>query len=107
MKYEVFITADNIKLRSKLNTNKTTRFTKKSFFYTILGFIESHSGPLSGIEGFIQLIPCKCQSNKPINFTGVDRLHLKCDCINGSNVNGVRETILYSFGFTSPPGHKI
>ena len=31
---------------------------------------------------------------------------LKCDCINGSIVNGVRETILYSFAPYSPPGHK-
>ena len=32
---------------------------------------------------------------------------LKCDCIQGSIVNGIRETILYSFALRSPPGHKI
>ena len=46
-------------------------------------------------------------SDKPINITGIDKIHLKCDCINGSIVNGVRGPILYSFALSSPPGHKI
>ena len=29
---KVFITIDDIRLRSKLNTNKTVKFTKKTFF---------------------------------------------------------------------------
>ena len=45
------------------------------------------------------------QSEKPI--TGIDKIHLKCDCIQGSIVNGIREPILYSFALSSPPGHKI
>ena len=32
---------------------------------------------------------------------------MKCDCIQGSIVNGIREPILYSFALSSPPGHKI
>ena len=32
---------------------------------------------------------------------------LKCDCINGSIVNGIRESISYSFALDKPPGHKI
>ena len=47
------------------------------------------------------------KSNKPINIIGVDKIHLKCDCIQGSIVNGSREPILYSFALSSPPGHKI
>ena len=47
------------------------------------------------------------KSDKPINITGIDKIHLKCDCTNGSIVNGVREPILYSFLLSSPPGHKI
>ena len=46
------------------------------------------------------------KSDRPINITGVDKNHSKCDCINGSTVNGVREPILYSFPLSSPPGHK-
>ena len=47
------------------------------------------------------------KSDRPINITGINKIHLKCDCIQGSIVNGVREPILYSFALSSPPGHKI
>ena len=47
------------------------------------------------------------KGDKPINITGIDKIHLKCDCIQGSIVNGIREPILYSFALSSPPGHKI
>ena len=33
--------------------------------------------------------------------------NVKCDCNNGSIVNGIRELILYSLALSSPPGHKI
>ena len=47
------------------------------------------------------------KSDRPINITGIDKIHLKCDCIQGRIVNGIREPILYSFALSSPPGHKI
>ena len=47
------------------------------------------------------------KSDRPINITGIDKIHLKCDCIQGSIVNGIREPILYSFALSLPPGHKI
>ena len=47
------------------------------------------------------------KSDKPINITGIDKVHLKCDCINGSIVNGTRETIFYCFVPSSPPGYKL
>ena len=47
------------------------------------------------------------KSDKPVKNLGVDKVHLKCDCIKGSIVNGVKEPILYSFALSSPPGHKI
>ena len=47
------------------------------------------------------------EGNKPINITGIDKVHLKCDVVDGSIVNGVREPILYSFALDQPPGHKI
>ena len=47
------------------------------------------------------------KSDRPINITGIDKNHLKSDCIQGSIVNGVREPILYSFALSSPPRHKI
>ena len=103
---KVSITIDDVRLKSNSKTNQTLIFTNKSFFYAILGFTQSHQGPLNDIEGFYQIILGLYESDKPINITGTDKVHLKCDCIQGSVVNGVREAILYSFALSSPPGHK-
>ena len=104
---KVSVTIDDIRLKSNLKTNQTLILTEKSFFYTILGFTRSRSYPLDDINGFYQLIAGSYESGKPINITGIDKIHLKCDCIQGSIVNGVREPILFSFALSSPPGHKI
>ena len=32
---------------------------------------------------------------------------MKCQCINGSKVNGNRKPNLFSFALNRPPGHKI
>ena len=104
---KVTITIDDIRLKSNLKINQTLIFTEKSFFYTTLGFTQSRSYPLDDIDGFYQLIAGSYESDKPINITGIDKVHLKCDCIQGIIVKGVREPILYSFALSSPPGHKI
>ena len=103
---EVNITIDDIGLKSNLKINQTLIFTERSFFYTILGFTQSRSYPLDDIDSHYQLIAGSYKSDKPINTTGIDKIHLKCDCIRGSIVNGIREPILYSFALSSPPGHK-
>ena len=72
-----------------------------------MGFTRSRSYPLNYIDGFYQLIAGSYKSDKPINISGIDKIDLKCNCLNGSIVNGVREPILYSFALFSPPGHKI
>ena len=104
---KVSVTIDDINLKSNLKTNQTLIFTEKSFFYTILGFTRSRSYPLDDMDGFYQLIAGSYKSDKPINITGIDKIHLKCDCVQGSIVNGKRESILFSFALSSSPGHKI
>ena len=104
---KVSVTIDDIKLKSNIKTNQTLIFTEKSFFYTILGFTRSRFYPLDDIDWFYQLIAGSYKSDKPINFTGIDKILLKCDFIQGSIVNGKREPILFSFALSSPPGHKI
>ena len=104
---KIDITIDERKYKTDLKVNQTLIFTNKSFFYTILGFTRSHSYPLDDIEGFYQLIAGLYKIERPINITGIDKVHLKCDCVQGSIVNGVREPILFSFALSSPPGHKI
>ena len=102
---KVSITVDDIRLKSNLKINQTLFFTIKLFFYTILGFTQSHFYLLNDTDGFYQLIAASRKSNKPINSTGIDKNHLKCDCIQGSIVHGVREQILFSFKLDKPPGH--
>ena len=104
---KVNITIDDIRLKSNLKINQTLIFTEKSFFYTLFGFTQSRSYPLDDIDGFYQLIAGSYKSDRPINNTGIDKIHLKCDCIQGSIVNGIREPIFFSFALSSPPGHKI
>ena len=104
---KIDVTIDERKYKTDLKINQTLIFTNKCFFYTILGFTQTHKGPLNDIEGFYQILPGSYKSDKPINITGIDKVHLKCDCIDGSIVNGVREPILYSFALDQPPGHKI
>ena len=43
---------------------------------------------------------------KSNTITGIDKIHLKFNCNNGSVVNGCRDPILYSFTLTSPQCHK-
>ena len=104
---KINVSIDERKYKTDLKINQTLIFTNKSFFYTILGFTQSHSYPLDDIEGFYQLIPGSYKSDKPINITGIDKVPLKCNVVDGSIVNGVREHILYLFELDQPPGHKI
>ena len=46
-------------------------FTKVSFFYTILGFTQSHSRPVGDIKGFIQNMSGSYKSEKPIKIIGL------------------------------------
>ena len=104
---KIDVTIDERKYKTDLKINQTLIFTNKSFFYTILGFTQSHQGPLNDIEGFYQILPGSYKSDKPNNITGIDKVHLKCNVVDGSIVNGIREPISYSFALDQPPGHKI
>ena len=101
------ITIDDIRLKSNININQTSILTKKSFFFHNFGFYGSHLGVLGDIDGFVQLIPGTYKSGKLFNITGIDKVHKNYNCKIGSIVNGIRESILYSFGLSSPPGHTI
>ena len=99
-------TIEDVRLRSNLNNIQTSVFTKKHF-YTILGFTQSHLGPLGDNECFVQKIRGSCVSEKMINNTGIEKIHLRCKFNNGGIVDGVREPILFSFGLAKPPGNKV
>ena len=91
---EVTITIDDIRLKSDLKSIQNLTFTKESFFDTILGSNDSHLEEIGDIEGFVQLIPRSYKSDESNNITGIGKVHLKCNCTNGSLLNGIREPIL-------------
>ena len=62
------IKTDDIRLRSNLTTNKRMRFTKKPFFYTILGFTQPHSGPLDDIERLLKYYRAQIRAINPIKL---------------------------------------
>ena len=37
-------------------------------------------------------------SRKFVNNTGNDKVHLKCECVDGNNVKGRRQSISFCFG---------
>ena len=39
-------------------------------------------------------------------ITTTDKVHLKCDCVDGSIVIGIRKQTLFSFNLSAPPGYK-
>ena len=100
-------TIDDIRLNSNLTTNRTLKPTKKSFFFKIVGSTQLHSGELRNVPGFIQLTHGTYKSDKPIKFTSIDKTHLNADCIEGSIVNGIRESILHFFALDQVAGHEI
>ena len=73
------------------------RFDEKSFLSTILGFT----------PGWDYKHYNKYISQKIVNLSNTNKIHLKCDAINGSVVNGLRQPILYSFVLDKLPGYKV
>ena len=102
---KVSFTIDDLRLKSRLTTSQTIRCTKKTYFYTNLGFIQSHSRVLGDIKVYIQLIPGTNESDIIPNVAGINKNHLKCHCILSSIVNGLPEPFLYSFSLDKPPCH--
>ena len=75
----------------------TIKFDEKSFFNTVFGFI----------SGFDYKHYNKYVSQKNLNLGSTNKIHLKCDVIDGSVVNGLRQPILYSFILDKKPGYKV
>ena len=91
---------DDITRKTKLVVNNgiiAIRFDETSFFSTILGFPS--------------VWDCKhynkYTSQKVVNLGSTNKIYLKCDCIDGSVVNGMRQPILYSFVLDKLPGYKV
>ena len=91
--FKINIEADTISMKSVLTNSYSIYFNPE--LNTLLGF--TNKGYSSGTH----------KSEKPVMITTTDKVHLKCDCVDGSIVNGIREQILFSFNLSAPPGYKI
>ena len=86
--YKFNIEADTISMKSIF---KSYGILLTSELNKLLGFTNEYYSP--GTH----------KSEKPVMITTTDKVHLKCDCVDGSIVNGIREQVLYSFNLSAPP----
>ena len=96
----IVIEYDDFNMKTKLDVKAgiiAIRFDEKSFFTTILGFT----------PGWDYKHYNKYISQKIVNLSNTNKIHLKCDVIDGSVVNGLRQSILYSFVLDKKPGYKV
>ena len=87
---EILIRLDDVTRKTKLVVNSgviAIRFDGNSFFSTILGFTAGWD-----YKHYNQYL-----SQKIVDLSSTNIIHLKCDAIDGFVVNGVRQPILYSF----------
>ena len=91
--FKINIGADTISMKSVLTTSYSIYFNSE--LITLLGFTNKDYQAGTHI------------SEKPVMITTTDKVHLKCDCVDGSIVIGIREQILFSFNLSAPPGYKI
>ena len=97
---EILIRLDDFTKKTKLVVNSgiiAIRFDEKSFFSTILGFTAGWD-----YKHYNQYL-----SQKVVILSTTNKIHLKCDCIDGSVVDGVRRPILYKFVLDKPSGYKV
>ena len=94
------IECDNITMKTKFVVKSgiiAKRFDEKSFFCNVLGYT----------SGWDYKHYNKYFSQNFLNLDSTNKIHLKCDVIDGSVVNGSRQPILYSFVLDKKPGYKV
>ena len=96
----IVIEYDDVTMKTKLVVRSgiiAIRFDEKSFFSTVLGFN----------SGWDYKHYNKYISQKIVNLGSTNKIHLKCDIIDGSVVDVIRQPILYSFVLNKKPGYKV
>ena len=91
---------DDITVKTKLVVKYgilAIRFDEKSFFSTVLGFT----------SGWDYKHYNEYTSQKILNLGSTNKIHSKCDVIDGSVVDGIRQPILFSFVLDKLPGYKV
>ena len=95
-----YIEYDDITMKTKLivwSGIVAKKFDEKSFFSAFLGFTSRWDWKHYN----------KYTSQKVVSLGSTNKIHLKCDCIDGSVLNGFRQTILFSFVLDKKLGSKV
>ena len=88
------------------STFGTLRFDEKSFIRTLLKF--EPYWDYKPTNAFNADAPGVYTSDKTfLNLNTMNKIHLKCDCIDGSIQDGVKQPILFSFVLDKPSGYKV
>ena len=90
--FKIDIQADTISMKSVLTTSNPIHFNSR--LYILLGFTNKD-------------YQAGTHTSKPVMITTTDKVNLKCDCVDGLIVNGIREQMLFSFNLSTPPGYKV
>ena len=78
----------------------------KNRFLTLLGF--DPYWLYEPTNAFVADAPGVYTSDKIIlNLNTINKIYLKCDCIEGVFQDGIREPILFSFVLDKPAGYKV
>ena len=103
---------DDLEKKTKLiltrfgDTFGSIRFDKKSFFQTLLGFTPYWD--YKPTNAFNSNGEGNYTSDKIIlNLNTINKIHLKCDIIDGSIQDGIRQPLLFSFILDKPSGYKV
>ena len=91
---------DDITRKAKLvvkNDIIARRFNGKSFFNTIFGFT----------PGWDYKHCNEYTSQKIVNLSSTNKIHLKCDALDGSKQDGIRQPVSFSFVLDKPSGYKV
>ena len=78
------------------------RFDEKYFFHTLLGFEPYWDYKPTNFNHVA--IATVYISDKILNLSITNKIRLKCNVIDGSVVNGLRQAFLFSFVFDKPAG---
>ena len=101
MKTKIILKFKNDEIKFGLGT---LRFDDRSFFHTLLGFTpywDYKPTNSNTIDLGVYI------SDKILNLSMINKINLKCDCIDGSIQDGVRQPILFSFILDKPSGYKV
>ena len=83
-------------------------FTPQNTIGRLLGFdakiLSAKAEP--GHEGE-KYVPKAFESSRQVNISGIDKVHMKCNMIQGSTLNGRPSNILFSFLIDQSPGYLI